>query len=46
MWVASGFGTSKKLLIDNGREFANESYKKMAEQINVEICSTAAESPW
>ena len=46
MWVANGFGTPKKLLTDNGGEFANESYKEMAEQFNVEICSTAAESSW
>ena len=46
MWVANGFGTPKKFLIDNGGEFANESYKEMAEQFNAEICSTAAESPW
>ena len=46
MWVANGFGTPEKLLIGSGGEFANESFKEMAEQFNVEICSTAAESPW
>ena len=46
MLVANGFGTPKKFLIDNGGEFANKSYKEMAEQLSVEICSTAAESPW
>ena len=45
MWVANGFGTPEKPLIHNGGELANESYKEMAEQFNVEICSTAAESP-
>ena len=45
-WVANGFGTPKKFLIDNGGEFANGSFKEMAEQLNIEIGSTAAESPW
>ena len=46
MWVGNGFRTPKKFLIDNGGEFANENYTEMGEQLNVEICSTAAESPW
>ena len=32
-------------LLTNGGEFANENYKEMAEQFDVEICSIAAESP-
>ena len=35
-----------EFLIDDGGEFANESYKETAEQFNVEIYSTAAESTW
>ena len=42
MWIANGFRTPKKFLIDSGGEFANESYKEMAEKFNVEICSTAS----
>lgn len=46
MWIASGLGAPEKFLIDNGGEFCNSIYKEMAEQFNVEICSTGAESPW
>ena len=45
-WIAAGFGSPKKFLVDNGGEFDNEEYRELAEQFNVEICSTAAYSPW
>ena len=45
-WIASGLGAPKKFLIDNGGEFANNLYKEMAADFNVEICNTGAESPW
>ena len=38
--------SSKKFLIDNGGEFANNLYKEMAAHFNVEVCNTGAESPW
>ena len=46
VWLASGFGPPEKFLIDNGGEFANENYKELTEQFNVEICGTSANSPW
>ena len=45
-WIAAGFGPPKKFLVDNGGEFDNEEYRELAEKFNVEICSTAAYSPW
>jgi transposase InsO family protein len=45
-WVGSGLGTPKKFLADNGGEFANEEYKDMCENLNVECLHTAAYSPW
>lgn len=45
-WIAAGFGPPKKFLIDNGGEFDNEAYKELGEQFNVEVCATAAYSPW
>ena len=45
-WIGAGFGPPKKFLIDNGGEFDNEEYKEICEQFNIEICATAAYSPW
>ena len=45
-WIGSGFGPPLKFLVDNGGEFDNAEYREMAEQFNVEVCSTAAYSPW
>ena len=46
MWIASGLGPPEKFLTDNGGEFCNEIYKEMAEQFNVQTCTTGAQSPW
>lgn len=40
------FGPPKKFLTDNGGEFANEKFLKMAESMNIRVLTTAAESPW
>ena len=45
-WIAAGFGPPKKFLVDNGGEFDNAEYRELAEQFNVEVCATAAYSPW
>ena len=45
IWI-SVYGATEKFLVDNGGEFANESYMKMAEQFGITIQTTAAESPW
>ena len=45
IWI-SIFGTAGKFLVDNGGEFDNEDFKSMRENLNIRICTTAAESPW
>lgn len=45
-WIAAGFGPPKRFLVDNGGEFDNCEYRELAEQFNVEVCATAAYSPW
>ena len=44
-WVAI-FGTPNIFLSDNRREFNNELFREMGKQFNINIKSTAAESPW
>ncbi|PIK39346.1 hypothetical protein BSL78_23810 [Apostichopus japonicus] len=39
-------GAPKKFLSDNGGEFANEEFRDMAENLNIEIWNTAGYSPW
>ena len=43
-WITY-FGTPEAILTDNGREFNNQSFWDMAQNLNV-VCTTAAESPW
>ena len=44
-WIAL-FGTPNRFLSDNGGKCSNELYKEMAELLNIEVLSTAGESPW
>lgn len=44
-WIAY-FGTPGSILTDNGREFDNESFRDMAQNLNIVVRTTAAESPW
>ena len=44
-WMAL-FGTPNLFLSDNGGEFNNDVFRKMGEQLNINIKTTAAESPW
>lgn len=44
-WIAI-FGAPKEILSDNGREFDNELMRDLGEQFNINIRTTAAESPW
>lgn len=45
-WIGTGLGCPKKFLADNGGEFANENFKDMAENLNITVLHTAAESPF
>ena len=44
-WIAL-FGSPKKILTDNGGEFNNNEFRSMAENFNMGVMCTAAESPW
>ena len=37
LWIGSGFGIPKKILGDNGGEFANEEYKDTCENLNTDV---------
>ena len=39
------FGTPG-LLTNNGREFNNQSFRDMAQNLNIIVCTTSAESSW
>ncbi len=44
-WIAI-FGSPQKFLSDNGGEFVNDEFIELAEQFNITVLTTAAESPW
>ena len=44
-WIAL-FGTTKLFLSDNGGEFNNDIFHEMGEQLNINVKTTGAESPW
>ena len=45
IWI-SIFGSAKKFLVDNAGEFDNDEFRSLCENVNIRICTTAAESPW
>ena len=44
-WIAY-FGAPKNFLSDNGREFDNQDFRDMCQNLNVIVRTTAAQSPW
>jgi len=46
LWIGSCMGPPKKFPADNGGEFANEIFRDMYENLNIELLNTAAYSPW
>ena len=44
-WI-SIYGTPQKFLSDNGGEFSNEEVRVLCENLNINVKTTAAESPW
>ena len=44
-WI-SYFGAPKNFLTDNGGEFNNQYFRDMAQNMNIIVHTTAAESPW
>ena len=45
IWI-SYFGCPRKFLSDNGGEFANKSFIDMCAKLNIEVATTAGESPF
>ena len=45
-WIYNMFGAPRRFLADNGGEFANDKYRDMCENLNIEVLNTGAESPW
>ena len=43
-WITY-FGTPEAILTDNGREFNHQSFRDMAQNLNIVVRTTAAESP-
>ena len=46
MWIGTGLGSPERILSDNGGEFCNSIFNEMSEQFNIELLTTAANSPW
>ena len=44
-WIRH-FGVPNRILSDNGGEFSNDDMRDMSENLNAEVTTTAAESPW
>ena len=44
-WIAP-FGVPNKILSDNRGDFNNQELQEMSENLNIEIMTMAAESPW
>ena len=44
-WILGPFGPPRKCLADNGWEFANEYYRDICENLNIEVLKTGSESP-
>ena len=45
-WIGAGFGVMQGLLTDNGGEFNADEMRDAASVLNIELCTTAAESPF
>ena len=44
-WIAL-FGAPRLFLSDNGGEINNDIFREMGEQLNINVKTTGAESPW
>ena len=45
IWI-SVYGATEKFLVDNGGEFANDTFINMAEKFGISVKTTAGYSPW
>ncbi|CAG2236725.1 unnamed protein product [Mytilus edulis] len=46
LWIGSGMGPPKRFLADNGGEFANDIFRNLCANLNIDVMNTAAYSPW
>ncbi|CAG2235876.1 unnamed protein product [Mytilus edulis] len=46
LWIEIGMGPQKNFLADNGGEFANEIFRDMCANLNIDVMNTAKNSPW
>ena len=44
-WIDAGFGVMEGIISDNGVEFCSEETCEVTSLLNLEVCSTAANSP-
>ena len=45
-WVGAAYGVMKYILTDNGGEFSADEIREVSSILNVEVCTTAAYSPF
>ena len=45
-WIGAGFGVMEGIIYDNGGEFSSEETPEVASLLNLEVCTTAANSPF
>ncbi|CAG2190172.1 unnamed protein product [Mytilus edulis] len=45
LWIGSGMGPPKRFLADNGGEFANDIFRNLCANLNIDVMNTAAYSP-
>ena len=45
-WVGAAFGVMESILTDNGGEFNSDEMREVCSILNVEVCTTAAQSPF
>lgn len=45
-WIGAAFGVMESVLVDNGGEFNSGETREVASILNMEMCTTAAESPF
>ena len=45
-WIGVGFGVMEGIISDNGGEFSSEETREVTSLLNLEVCTTAANSPF
>ena len=45
-WIGAAFGVMEAILTDNGGEFNSEETREVASVLNIELCTSAAQSPF